>query len=112
MSVKNILVLVIFFIGFNLLIQHVPLDINPMIKLILGALLFGALTNSFIEYNKDNFTFEVTPGKNCVLGPYTWQSKDNPCNKLPPEQIARFACPNGYFGMPNKFEYISAINGV
>lgn len=64
----------------------------------------------------DTFTFEVTPGKDCSLGAYTWQGNSEEAeecrrlNKEDPNQISRFTCGNGFVGVPSHFEYVSAIS--
>lgn len=52
---------------------------------------------------KDNFTFEVSPGKRCLGGEYMRSS--NPelqkfCSELPPEEIKRYQCPYSTTGYP------------
>ena len=58
--------------------------------------------NYVIKRQKDNFTFEVSPARQCAGPSYLWGCPGSPkyemCSNLSPEEVKRFSCGPGYNG--------------
>lgn len=111
MKLNNIsyflLINIIYIIGIKIIgITNLSIDTSTftnvlIIFLLINFILYQVLDNK--NDNKDNFTFELTPGKLCSGGPYMRSSspeKQELCNSIPPEEIQRYTCPNNELNQP------------
>lgn len=71
------------------------------------------LTGVCRKVTRDNFTFEVSPAKQCCLGPYMTTSnpeKEKMCSKVTKDEKSKSCCSRGYNGRPISFEYTPLSN--
>lgn len=96
------IILFVFLCVIMYLNQYISLKYqNNLAQFIISIVFAIILFLSFkMTSNKDNFRFEVTPGKDCC-GPYMMDPKYREmCSKLPENVLRRSCCGSGYNGSP------------
>ena len=103
------LIAIIFYIfAISSFYLNTKLKINIHVLLILFAILLSCIIFLLRQQQKDSFTFQLSPEKHCIGGPYMWQNEEKRkfCSQFTEQDIGKFSCNVGFHGEPINREKI------